>query len=128
MTKELKQPTPTEKKILSRYFIDFLIHDVMNGVDHEDILRVPITPEGKTVPNIIYYKGRKLDRDDVLEIYNDAILIKDSRLWKYMMNEMNSIAIGLMRKAKTEDDMYVAKLLMFWTDEAEKLISKFVVH
>lgn len=125
---KLPQASGEERKVLSRYFINFLIHDVMNGIDHEDILRVPMSTQGKAIPNVIYCKGERLPAEHVVKIYEEATEISKSKLWSYLMKDMHYHSTELLKKAKTEDDMYVAKLMLLWTKEVQRALNKFIVH
>lgn len=122
------KPSAQERKIMSRYFIDWLVHDVMNGVDEDDLLHVPTDPKtGKPVAGVVFHKGRKLEKEQVVKLYQEAQIMIESQLWKQIIAEMKHHSNELMRRAKTEDDLYMAKTLLYTTDLLQKTVIKFMV-
>lgn len=124
----MKHPEPEERRVMSRYFVDWLIHDVMNGVDEDDLLKVSVDQKtGKPIPGAIFHKGRQLNKEEVTKLYQEAQTITESQLWKQLQSEMKFHAQNLMHKAKTEDDMYVAKTLLYTITVMNKVVMKFMV-
>lgn len=119
--------TPHERRVMQRYFIREFAKEVLDLLDHEDILQVPVNPNtGKRRADIVYLKGKKLEGDDVRQIFSEANQLSEMRIWKYLHADIKFKAIRLMNKAQNEDDLFLAKTMLWWCEEAEKSLKKFM--
>lgn len=107
----------SEKKILQKNLMKFLIEDVFNAVSDEDVLQIKGTEW--------MYKGRPLTESEARTLKEEANIISQMRLWKVMQDEIvwhaqNAIVL----KSKGEDDLIAGKMLLYWNDLMKNVIKK----
>lgn len=106
------------KSWLRRKLVRFIVKDLFNLVDGEDILRVD-TRGG------IIFRGQVLPKEEVEAIKRDAAHFRDSFLWKALTNEVKYIANKRMfEKSQTLDDILAGKLLLYILDVLENKIKQ----
>lgn len=105
----------SEQNILQKNLSQFLIKDVFNAIEEEDILRD------------WNYKGSKLTDVQIANLRSQAKSFGDSMLWKILKNEL--LWQGQQRgfvKSQTEADQIAGKLLIFLTNEIDKKLQSMI--
>ena len=96
------------QKKLQQYFINWIIKDLFNTVDEDDILRV--------VNGKMYFRGKPLKTEEQQNIKEDAERFKNSKIWYFLRKELQyqeNQAIQL--RSKTLDDIVAGKVLIYIT-------------
>ncbi len=97
---------------LQRYFINWIIKDLFNTVDEDDIIRV--------VNGNMYFRGKLLKQEEAQAIKEDAERFKNSKIWYFLRKELLYHANqSIVVKSKTLDDILAGKVLIF----LEKIVS-----
>lgn len=110
-----------EKHTLQKHLVNFLVHDVFNGVDENDILQV-------IGPNVWLHKGHRLTDGQVKALREEARTFKETGLWKILSAELlwlGQQACGA--KSKTESDLIAGKNLMYTVEVINKRLDKMIV-
>lgn len=68
------------KDYLQKRFINWLIKDLYNTIDKDDILRVE--------KGVVYYKGKALDKDGIQILRENAETFKNSKIWRLLRNQV----------------------------------------
>lgn len=96
-----------EQKILQKHLAKFIIDDVFNIITADDILTV------KT-PDIWFFKGKELNKNQISKLKAEAIGFYDSDLWKILRDELRFKAHNrLCNESKTEEDLIAGKMLLY---------------
>lgn len=107
--------TKKNKAELQVEFINFLVHDLFNGVSTDDVLKV-------TGPNIIS-RGKILSSGDKMELINGAKAIRSLVVWRVLLDEMKEIAgKRIYESSKTIEDITFAKAMLYALDVLEKKV------
>lgn len=85
--------------------LNFLIKDLFLGITEKDVLRV----SGKNV----IIGGKVLSGNVKEELCNGASTIRSMFTWQAVMTDMKAVAMANLREAKTDDDMYFAKAVLW---------------
>lgn len=97
--------------------LNFLLKNLYNSIDTEDILTV--TKQGYKIGNTI------LDRNQIEGLKNQASVIKQSDLWKYVSNNLKYLAnYQMYRNSKNIDDLIFGKAMLYNLDIINKLFNK----
>lgn len=98
------------KKWLQIKLIDWLIHDIYNGVKKEDILKVK---KGQGVKKI-YYKDKELKSDKAMRIIESADKFEESDIWKILKSEVRfQLKKRMYENSKTEYDLVAGKMGLY---------------
>ncbi len=62
---------------LQKKLIRFLVKDLFNTIDTDDILR-------NMGGDVVYFKGRKLEADELSNLISQAVALRESLLWKVL--------------------------------------------
>ena len=98
----------TEKQVLQRNLIDFIIHDVFNGITYDEILKI----KSKDVWEC---KGRTLEKGEVASLKQEAQVLREMKIWKdYLRADLmwNAQRI-LVNKSKVEEDLLFGKVMLY---------------
>ena len=110
----------SEQDVLQRNLINFILKDVFNTIDVEDVLRIKGT-------NVWEHKGRNLTPDEVNLLREEARIFKNSKLWEILKNELKYHAQkSMFEKSQTPQDIVAAKLLIYLTDVIQGKLEKMV--
>jgi hypothetical protein len=104
-----------EQSILQKNLSQFLIKDVFNTIESDDILRD------------WNYKGKQLTDIQIANLKSQAKTFYDSMLWKILKSEL--IWQGQQQgfvKSQTEADQIAGKLLIFLTNEIDKKLQSII--
>lgn len=106
----------SEKAILQRNLVQFLVKDVFNTITEDDILRIERT-ETPLQKDKWFYKGQQLPPANVELLQTQAQSLKESELWKLLKHELlwHAQEKGLY-KSQTPEDQIASKLLIYFTD------------
>jgi len=98
------------KHWLRKQFINWLVKDIFHGIQKEDVLQVK---NGR-----IYVAGEILTDAQANKLEKDAETIQNMYLWELLTKDMeyHSFNNG-WRKAKTEEDMIVGKMSLYYISE-----------
>ena len=108
----------TEQQILQKHLAQFLVKEVFSTISKEDLLEI-------RGPNVWFHKGQQLIPEEVNALKAEANLFKGGRLWKIISETLlyHAQRAGL-EKAKTEQDLISAKMLIYLTDIVKTVISE----
>jgi len=109
------------KRWLQRKLINFIAGRLFNSVTENDILR--ITGKDATGAPIMFYKGKRLSREQVDKLIDSAELFKDSDIWRLLKAELKFQANQRMyRRSQTPEDFIAGKIALFIVDMIDKKI------
>src|SRR3990167_8503260 len=99
----------TEKQILQRNLVDFIVHDVFNAVSYDEVLKI-------RSKDVWECKGRTLEKGEIASLKQEAEVIKNMKIWNhYLRNDLMWIAQRLIvNKSKVEEDLLFGKALLYW--------------
>ena len=105
------------KKFLQRNLIRFIVKDIFNTIDKDDILRI----KGEKWT----WKGKELDDNTIGNLKIQSKNFSESLLWKVLKSELQWQGIKtLMEKGKDDSDLRAAQLLGYLTRVVdEKLLT-----
>ena len=97
------------KKWLRRKFINWLVQDLFLGVQKDEVFQV----KGKT----IYVAGEPLTPGQIDKLAKEAKTLQNMAVWELLRKELQYHAYDRgWKKAQTDDDMLVGKLLLYYED------------
>lgn len=94
--------------------LNFLVHDIFNGITEKDVLRV----SGKNV----IMAGKVLGGTVRKELADGAVTLQQMFVWQAVLTDMKALAMTKLREAKTEEDLYFAKAVLWSLDVIEQKI------
>ena len=95
------------KNELQKRFIRFLVKDLFNAVSDEDILQI----KG---PNSWWMRGKRLDIQRIERLREQALYIKNSTLWKLMIQEIKYQSnLRMFERSNSPDDMLAGKTMLY---------------
>lgn len=105
------------QKYLQIKFINFIVKDLFNAIDENDILQI----QGKT----LIYKKEILPANRTVSFAEDAEALKDSKLWKMICNEVKFKAnMKMYNKAQNIQDMLAGKAALYVLEVINNKLNK----
>jgi len=102
------------KNWLQKRLINILAKNLFNTVTEDDILKVR---QGG-----VYLRGRKLDKDTLAALQEDAEKYSESTLWKIISNEVKQVSnLRMYEKGTTSDDILAGKIALYVLEVIEKI-------
>lgn len=99
---------------LQHIVINYLAKHLIKAVSEDDILRITSTG---------YMAGkRKLERDEINLLREEANAWRESLIWDYMKKEVEWIAFVRGRKATSEKDTYASNAMYYNLDLMQKFL------
>jgi hypothetical protein len=112
----------SEQNILQKNLARFLIKDVFNTIDENDILTVV---KGEKGNDTWYYKGKPLSPQQVKSLRLQAESYLKSDLWIMMRDEIIFLAQkNTLDKGTTEADLTSGKLLKYFIEVFENRMKR----
>lgn len=110
----------SEQQILQKNLAQFLVKEVFATISKEDLLEI-------RGPNVWFNKGRQLTPEEINSLKAEAKLFKEGKLWKLISETLlyHAQKSGL-EKARTENDLISAKMLIYLTDIIKTVVSEIV--
>jgi hypothetical protein len=102
--------------------LSYIIKEFYNGVTSEDVLEVmyqQIAPD-KVVATGIKVGDKLLTPVEIMQLKQEAEMIKETKLWKLLRDRMQYHAqVRLSRDANKDDDVLLPKYII-WTLQAQQ--------
>jgi len=97
--------------------LNYIIKHLFKGIDEKDLFKIN---SGK-----LHINGDVCTEDQAREYKTQAIRIINSRVWKMLKQKMSYRSQELMfRKAKTTDDLFFGKAMLYNLDLMDKYLEK----
>lgn len=105
------------KKRIRYWLIKFLTKNLLKAITHEDVLVI----SGKDW----LLSKRKLSRDEILALKDEAVSFEKSLLWKLIKREIGFLSNQQMfENAQTPDDIVFGKAMLYDLDVIRKFINR----
>ena len=118
---------PTTKNRLQRRLANWIVKDLFNGIDEDDILFINevVDISGRRKIEGVYLGKKKLDADTVEVLRENAERFNDSSLWELIKNQVkNEANLRMFKKGITADDILMGKCCLYVLDIIEKTVKK----
>ena len=97
--------------------INHLVRHLLKAISEEDILHR--TSQGWFV------NKRKLERDELTILRDEAEILKDSQLWKLMQKELTWLAnLRMFEHSRTAEDLTFGKAMLYNQDLGRKFLDR----
>ena len=95
------------KKYLQKLFIKYLVHNLYNSIDVDDILQF-------TKKNGIMYRGVELTKEEVEALKEEATRFQKSVLWKLIHRQLKWTANErMLLHAKNDEDLFFGRAMIY---------------